>query len=63
MRPYKCGQCGKVVMGLGYIMQHIDREHLDTQNEIVNKTPHQNVKIKHKNNRILNNTNIKLKHV
>ena len=57
MRPYKCGQCGKVVMGLGYIMQHIDREHLDTQNEIVNKTPHQNVKIKHKNNRILNNTN------
>ena len=37
MRPYKCAQCGKVIMGLGYIMQHIDREHLDKQHTPTHK--------------------------
>ncbi len=33
MRPYKCSKCNKVIMGLGYIMVHIDK-HIEEEKNI-----------------------------
>ena len=40
MKPYRCSICNKVIMGLGYIMKHID-EHIK---EDTDKTKSKNTK-------------------
>ena len=32
MKPYKCTKCGKVIMGLGYIMVHLDQHNVEEKN-------------------------------